>query len=85
MKRCVIACRLCKEDKNGNKNAFHISKPNNTSYIWCVYRHAEPLRRGEYEIRVDDTGAITGTTCYREKILPRTKMSREKSSSGGVL
>ncbi len=85
MKRCVTRCRLCVINEDiVMKDAFHVEKPQ-SSYQWCVYRHSEPLRRGEYEVMVKDDGAITGTICYRTNIVPKTKYGRGKSKSGGVL
>ncbi len=84
MKRCVTHCGLCKPDNKGESSSFHVSRPK-VSYLHCVFRHAEPLGRGEYEVMVRDNGMIAGTVCYRSRIMPKTRMGRKRGMSGGVL
>lgn len=86
MKRCTINCGLCKEaPRPHTSKVFHVARPG-MAYDWCVFRHSEPLLRGEYEIEVKDSGHISGTVCYRSRVVPRTSMKRRKrGTSGGVL
>ncbi len=85
VKRCVTHCGECKEASRPHKsNVFHIDNPD-MAYDWCVFRHSEPLQRGEYEITVKDNGCIAGTVCYRSRIVPRTQMKGKRRQSGGVL
>lgn len=85
MKRCVTHCGLCKVSTLPYKDkTFNVSKPR-VRYEWCVFRHSEPLGRGEYEISVKDSGVITGTVCYRSRVVPRTQMRKKRGQSGGVL
>lgn len=86
MKRCMVHCGLAKEAKRPyDKNVYHIENPD-MAYEWCVFRHSEPLLRGEYEVVVKDNGSISGSVCYRSRVVPRTVMrSGRKGQSGGVL
>ncbi len=85
MKRSYAHCGLAREAKRAyDKNAYHIENPD-MAYEWCVYRHSEPLRRGEYQIEVKSDGLVTGCVCYRSRVVPRTVMKRRKGQSGGVL
>ncbi len=71
MKRCVTNCRECKVSNPPHpSNTFNVDRPE-IRYEWCVFRHEEPLKRGEYN-EVRPNGNISGTMCYRSKIVPRT-------------
>lgn len=84
MKRCVVNCGLCKVSKEPHEpNVFCVKRPL-AKYTWCVYRHSEPLERGVYEVMVKDNGQISGTVCYRSRIVPKTVFKR-RGGSGGVL
>jgi hypothetical protein len=77
MKRCTTNCALCKETDNNDTKRFVVTKPR-LSYEWCVYRHPEPLSMGEYEIEVKSNGDITGTICYRSRVVPKGKRQRKR-------
>ncbi len=76
MKRCTTQCALCNETDNNDTKRFVVTKPS-VSYEWCVFRHEE-LAQVEYEVEIDEDGNITGTVCYRAKIVPKGKRKRKR-------
>ncbi len=79
--RCTTKCALCVEEKDLTSTTKFDLPHLKLTFGWCVFRHDEPLPRGEYEVKISGDGRIGGTVCYRSKIM--TKAKKGKRFSGG--
>ncbi len=79
--KCNVHCRLMVQ----GRSISTLYVKGNVSYKHCIHRHKPMLKRGEYEREVLIGGDVTGTYCYRGKIVRKGKKRDDSVKNAMVI